>query len=65
MQAVQYAPQPNDLFVVTQMKCGTTWMQQLAYEVLLHGEGNFSDAGHGHLYATSPWLDGNSPVAIE
>jgi aryl sulfotransferase len=63
-QAVQYAPQPNDLFVVTQMKCGTTWMQQLAYEVLLRGQGDFSDAGHGHLYATSPWLESINGVSV-
>jgi hypothetical protein len=63
-QAVHYAPQPNDLFVVTQMKCGTTWMQQLAYEVLLHGHGDFSDAGHGHLYATSPWLESFNGVSV-
>ena len=63
-QAVHYTPQPNDLFVVTQMKCGTTWMQQLAYEVLLHGQGDFSDAGHGHLYATSPWLESFNGVSV-
>jgi len=63
-QAVHYAPQPHDLFVVTQMKCGTTWMQQLAYEVLLHGQGDFSDAGHGHLYATSPWLESFNGVSM-
>lgn len=62
-QAVQYSPQANDLFVVTQMKCGTTWMQQLAYELLMHGHGDFSDAGHGHLYATSPWLESFNGVS--
>lgn len=61
---VHYQPQPTDLFVVTQMKCGTTWMQQLAYEVLLHGQGDFSDAGHGHLYATSPWLEAFNGVSL-
>jgi hypothetical protein len=63
-QAVQYAPQPNDLFVVTQMKCGTTWMQQLAYETLQRGQGDFSDAGHGHLYAASPWLESINGVSV-
>lgn len=62
--AVHYAPQPNDLFIVTQMKCGTTWMQQLAYEVLQHGRGDFSDAGHGHLYAISPWLESFNGVSL-
>lgn len=63
-QAVHYTPQPNDLFVVTQMKCGTTWMQQLAYEILMHGQGDFSDSGHRHLYATSPWLESFNGVSI-
>ena len=63
-QAVHYTPQPNDLFVVTQMKCGTTWMQQLAYELLLHGQGDLSDAGHGHLYAVSPWLESFNGVSV-
>ena len=62
-QAVHYTPQPNDLFVVTQMKCGTTWMQQVAYEILMHGQGDFSDAGHKHLYATSPWLESFNGVS--
>ncbi|HSE46394.1 MAG TPA: hypothetical protein VLA89_13800, partial [Gemmatimonadales bacterium] len=33
-RAEQYQPCPEDIFVVTQMKCGTTWMQHVVYEVL-------------------------------
>jgi len=60
--ACNYHPVAEDLFVVTQMKCGTTWMQQMAYQVLSHGEGSFSDHSHVHLYNTSPWIETHSGV---
>src|SRR5690349_7264785 len=50
--AKNYKPRPEDIFVATQMRCGTTWMQQLVYEVANRGHGDLSDKGHGHLYAT-------------
>lgn len=56
-ECVNYRPRPEDIFVVTQMKCGTTWMQQIVYEILLGGSGNLGDDGHGHLQAISPWLE--------
>lgn len=61
----EYRPQPGDVFVATQMKCGTTWMQQVVYEVLSHGHGDLSDAGHGHLYAVSPWIESIQSVSME
>jgi hypothetical protein len=57
-----YEPGPSDLFIVTQMKCGTTWMQQIAYEVLLRGAGDLAGSGTT-LYAISPWLEGRKSVA--
>ncbi|MCB0113994.1 MAG: sulfotransferase domain-containing protein [Caldilineaceae bacterium] len=62
--AVHYKPQANDLFVVTQMKCGTTWMQQIVYEILCRGEGNLGDNGHVHLYAMSSWLESFNSVSL-
>jgi hypothetical protein len=47
------------------MKCGTTWMQQLVYEVLSRGRGDLGDAGHRHLYALSPWLESSYSVPLE
>lgn len=63
-RAVHYAPQAKDIFVVTQMKCGTTWMQQLVYELLSQGRGDLSDAGHGHMAAVSPWLESFNGVSV-
>ena len=40
-----YPPRPEDIFIATQMKCGTTWMQQIVFEVLCRGEGDLSDRG--------------------
>ncbi len=60
-----YVPQANDLFIVSQMKCGTTWLQQLAYEVSMRGQGNLSDTGHVHLYAMSPWLESFNSISVK
>ncbi len=57
-----YAPQPEDIFVATQMKCGTTWMQQIVFEIVHGGEGDLSDDGYRHMYAVSPWIE-TSPTS--
>lgn len=64
-RARQYQPQPQDVFVVTQMRCGTTWMQQLVYQIVTHGQGEFSDPGRAHLYATSPWIEAVNSVSMD
>ena len=64
-RAKNYQPQPADVFVATQMRCGTTWMQQIVYEIVHRGHGDLSDRGHGHLYAASPWIDGVNSVSLE
>jgi len=64
-RAKNYQPQPEDVFVATQMRCGTTWMQQVVYEIANRGQGDLSDYGHGHLYATCPWIDGVNSVSVE
>src|SRR4029078_184915 len=56
-RAAKYAPRPEDVFVVTQMRSGTTWMQHLVYQILTRGEGGFDAPGRSHLYAISPWID--------
>lgn len=64
-QALAYQPDAGDIFVATQMKCGTTWAQQIVYEVLLRGQGDLSDSGHIHMYATSPWIESAGSVRLE
>jgi hypothetical protein len=64
-RAQRYRPRAEDVFVVAQMRCGTTWMQQLVYEVVTRGQGDLSDGGQGHLYATCPWIDGVNSVSLE
>lgn len=64
-RAKGYVPRPEDVFVATQMRCGTTWMQQLVYEIVSRGRGDFSDDGHRHLYATSPWIEAINSVSLE
>jgi hypothetical protein len=59
-----YGAKPEDVFVVTQMKCGTTWMQHVVYEVLNRGNGDIVDSGRT-LYAISPWLEARKSVPIE
>jgi hypothetical protein len=63
--AVHYTPDSRDIFVVTQMKCGTTWMQQIVYETLCRGNGDLSDEGLRHMYALSPWIESTASVPLE
>ncbi len=56
-RARTYRGEAGDVFVVTQMKCGTTWMLQLVYELAMRGRGDLSDAGHRHIHAVCPWIE--------
>jgi Sulfotransferase domain len=58
-----YAPRPEDVFVPTQMKCGTTWMLHVVYQVLRRGEGDLVESG-STLHAVSPWLEGRKTVPM-
>ena len=64
-RALSYEPNVRDVFVATQMKCGTTWGQQIVYEVLMRGRGDLGDSGHVHMYATSPWIESAGSVRLE
>lgn len=63
--AQQYPAGEEDVFVVSQMKSGTTWLQQIAYEVLMDGCGDLGDSGHRHMYALSPWIEAHGSVSME
>ena len=64
-RAANYAPRPDDVFVATQMRSGTTWMQQLVYQIVTRGDGELDARGRGHLYAVSPWLDALTAVTVD
>ena len=61
--AQAYVPGADDVFVVTQMKCGTTWMQHVVYQVLHRGTGDLVATGTA-LYAVAPWLEGRRSVPM-
>jgi hypothetical protein len=61
--AEEYRPRPEDIFVVTQMKCGTTWMQQVVSEVLQRGGGELVESGRT-MYAVSPWIEAVKSVPL-
>ena len=63
-RADTYSPRPEDIFVATQMKCGTTWMENIVYEVLHRGNGTLEDSGTA-LYAVAPWLEGRKSIPLE
>lgn len=63
-RAKHYQPASEDVFVATQMRCGTTWMQQLVYQVVTRGRGEFNETGRSHLYAMSPWIEGANSVSL-
>ena len=63
-RAESYVPTSDDVFVVTQMKCGTTWMLNVVYEVLCRGSGQLVETGTA-LHAVAPWLEGRKGVPVE
>ena len=62
--AADYVPQSEDVFVVSQMKSGTTWLQQLVIQVLSRGENSPIDDG-ATLYSVSPWIESTKSVSVE
>jgi hypothetical protein len=63
-RAAAYQPRPEDVFVVTQMRSGTTWMQHLVYQVVTRGRGDLPGEGTA-LNAISPWIESLRTVDIE
>lgn len=62
--AMQSAFRPGDVVVATQMKCGTTWMLNVVYEILTRGSGALADEGTA-LSAVVPWLESTKGVTLE
>lgn len=63
-RAAAYEPTAEDVFVVTPMKCGTTWMQHLVYQILNRGRGDLVESGRA-LYGVSPWIEARKSVSME
>ncbi len=63
-RATSYQPRAGDIFVVTQMKCGTTWMEHVVFQVLYRGNGDLVETGRT-LYAVAPWLEGRKSVPVD
>ena len=61
--ADSYLARPEDIFVATQMKCGTTWMENIVYEVLHRGNGTLESTGTA-LYAVAPWHEGRKSISL-
>jgi hypothetical protein len=63
-RATSWVPKADDIVVATQMKCGTTWMEHVVYEVLHRGSGDIVASGRT-LYALAPWLEGRKSVPLD
>jgi len=61
--AISYQASNDDIFVVTFMKSGTSWLQNMVFQILERGDGEFN-LPHPHLYATSPWLESSGIGSI-
>lgn len=63
-EAMQYTPQADDVFVASQMKSGTTWLQHLVLQVLTRGKADLAQRGTA-LNALSPWLESSKAISLE
>ena len=61
--SMNYAAKPDDIFIVTFPKCGTTWMEVIVFTLLNNGRA--FDADIDDYFANTPFLDGFGLDAIE
>lgn len=62
---MDYEDRQSDIYLVSFLKSGTTWMQVILYNMLHSGDMNFK-----HIYDVSPWpqneaFNGNSPDKLK
>lgn len=60
---MNYVARPEDVYIVTQMKCGTTWMQYLVFQLLTAGKRDLAKTGEA-LYGLSPWLESAKTIPV-
>jgi hypothetical protein len=53
-----FVPQPDDVFIVTYPRSGTTWMQMILYQLTTDGDMDFP-----HIYEYCPWFENSSRCA--
>lgn len=63
-RAAEYQCQGNEVFVVTQMRSGTTWMLYLVLQVLSRGRCDLAQAGIP-LHAIAPWIESGKTIRTE
>ena len=61
--ALTYQARPNDLFIVTYPRSGTTWMQNIVYNLQTNGQP--FDANRDHFFEQNPHLEVDGEVGIE
>lgn len=52
LRYLDYKPRPDDVFVVTYPRSGTTWLQMILYQLTTDGDMNF-----GHISQFVPWFE--------
>ncbi|XP_064484597.1 sulfotransferase ssu-1-like [Ornithodoros turicata] len=57
-----YKPRPDDIFIVTYPKCGTTWVQHIVFYVLNHG---VPPQDHEEFESKTPFFELKGQAAVE
>jgi hypothetical protein len=52
---LEFVPRPDDVFIVTYPRSGTTWMQMILYQLNTDGSMDFP-----HIYEYCPWFERSS-----
>jgi len=55
LRYIDFIPRPDDIFIVTYPRSGTTWMQMILYQLTSNGEMNFV-----HISEVVPWFEQSS-----
>jgi len=56
----QLEERDDDIYIITFMKSGTTWMQMICYQLLTDGNMDFK-----HIYDVSPWLSNAAKTGVD
>lgn len=52
LRHLMFKPRPGDIYIATAPKAGTTWVQQIVYQLVTEGRGEFD-----HIYQVAPYLE--------